>query len=183
MLKIISKLVLKIMGYKIVGELPRHSKYIITLAPHTSNWDFVIARCFGYQLGVKAKYFGKSQLFVPPIGWLFRLFGGIPVVRTKNNNLVQFAVDLFNQSNSLVIGIAPEGTRKRVKKWKTGFYHIANQANLPIALGFIDYKNKEAGIGKIIFPTGNLLKDFEQIETFYKTKPAKYTELYNTKIY
>ena len=111
MKKAISYAILKIMGWKIVGDIPSVKKYVIILAPHTSNWDFIIGRCFGYILGIEAKFLGKSQLFKFPYGWIFTLMGGIPVDRTKHNNLVSFAIDLFNNREELVLGLAPEGSR------------------------------------------------------------------------
>ncbi len=183
MRKLLASFILWLQGWKVVGEIPQIKKYVIIAAPHTSNWDFVIGRSFGYMLGIEAKYLGKSQLFKPPFGWFFRLTGGIPVDRTKHNSLVTFTIDLFNQSKELVVGITPEGTRTRVEKWKQGFYHIAEGANVPILLSFMDYKRKEAGVGKIIYPSGDIEKDMSIIEEFYKGVSAKIPEHYNPKIY
>lgn len=183
MKKLISKFVLWIMGWKVMGEIPRISKYVIVAAPHTSNWDFVIGRAFGYLLGIEAKFLGKSQLFKFPYGWLFRIMGGIPVDRTKHNSLVDFTIDLFHNSEALVLGLAPEGTRKSVSKWKHGFYYIALGAKVPIVLAFMDYKKKQAGIGKIIYPSGNIKEDFELIETFYQSITPRYPHHYNPKIF
>jgi len=182
MKKLISRGVLKLMGWKVIGNIPTAKKYIIIVAPHTSNWDFVVGRCFGYLLEIKAKFFGKSQLFRFPFGWLFRLMGGIPVDRAKHNNLVSFAIDLFNVSDELVIGLAPEGSRSSVEAWKLGFYHIAVGANIPIAVSFLDYQKKEAGIGFMFKPSGNLSQDLKKIEAFYQTISPKYSEKYNPKI-
>ena len=183
MRKLIASFILWLQGWKVVGEIPQIKKYVIIAAPHTSNWDFVIARSFGYMLGIEAKYLGKSQLFKPPFGWFFRLTGGIPVDRTKHNSMVTFTTNLFNQSKELVVGIAPEGTRKRVEKWKQGFYHIAVGANVPIVLSFMDYKRKEAGVGKILYPSGDIEKDMSVVEEFYKGVTPKVPEYYNPKIY
>lgn len=183
MKEVISKLVLWLKGWKVVGEIPKIKKYVIIAAPHTSNWDFVIGRCFGYMLGIKVKYLAKSQLFKPAFGWFFTCTGGIPVDRTKHNSLVAFTTELFIQSKELVVGIAPEGTRKRVEKWKQGFYHIAIGANVPIVLSFMDYKRKEAGVGKILYPSGNIEKDMSIIEEFYRGVNPKNPEYYNPKIY
>lgn len=183
MKKAISKFVLWLKGWKVVGEIPNIKKYVIVAAPHTSNWDFVIGRAFGYLLGIEAKFLGKSQLFKPPHGWLFRFMGGIPVDRTKHNSLVEFTIDLFDNREELVLGLAPEGTRKRVERWKQGFYHIAIGANVPIVLSFMDYKKKEAGVGKILYPSGNLDEDMSIIEEFYKSVTPKFPAYFNTKIY
>ena len=108
MKKIVSKLILYVMGWKVVSDIPTQKKYVIIVSPHTSNWDFIIGRCFGYMLEIEAKYLGKSQLFRFPYGWIFRLLGGIPVDRSKHNNLVAYAIDLFKSSEGLVLGLAPE---------------------------------------------------------------------------
>lgn len=183
MKKRVAQLILWLKGWKVVGDPPSFPKYVILAAPHTSNWDFVIGRAFGYTLGIEAKFLGKSQLFRPPYGWFFRWMGGIPVDRTKHNSLVEFTIDLFNRSQYLAVGLAPEGTRQRVERWKQGFYHIAAGANVPIVLSFMDYKRKEAGVGKVIFPSGDIEKDMLDIESFYKTVVPKKPELYNQKIF
>ena len=184
MKKTISKFILFLKGWKVAGDIPKDiSKCIIIAAPHTSNWDFVIGRAFGYLLSMNAKYLGKSQLFTPLYGWFFRLTGGIPVDRTKHNNLVSFSMDLFNKSKKLIITLSPEGTRQRVDKWKLGFYHIAVGAKIPIVISFLDYKEKKVGIGKVIYPSGNIKKDMQIIQDFYKTITPKYPELYNPVIF
>ena len=183
MKKLVSRLILKLLGWKVVGGIPVEKKYVIIVSPHTSNWDFIIGRCFGYMLEIEAKYLGKSQLFRFPYGWIFRRLGGIPVDRTKHNNLVAFAIDLFKSSQELVLGLAPEGSRSKVDKWKLGFYHISVGANIPIALGFLDYKKKEAGIGEMVLPSGDMEKDLQQIEDFYQKVTPKYPEKYNPKIF
>ena len=183
MKKIVSKLILHLIGWKVVSDIPTLKKYVIIVAPHTSNWDFIIGRCFGYMLEIEAKYLGKSQLFRFPYGWIFRLLGGIPVDRSKHNNLVAYAVELFKFSEGLVLGLAPEGSRSRVEKWKLGFYHIAVCANIPIALAYLDYAKKEAGIGEMFQPSGEIQKDLQKIEDFYKGISPKYSEKYNSKIF
>ena len=180
----IAQFILRLQGWRVVGDVPAEiSKYVIIAAPHTSNWDFVIGRAFGYTLGMEAKYLAKSQLFKPPYGWFFRWTGGISVDRAKHNSLVDFTIDLFNRSEQLIVGLTPEGTRTKVDKWKLGFYHIAVGAKLPIVLSFMDYKRKEAGVGKIVYPSGDLEKDLQIIEDFYKTINPKNPDLYNPKIY
>ena len=179
----ISEIILNLLGWRVVGQIPKEKKYIIIVAPHTSNWDFIIGRCFGYKLKVKAKFLGKNQLFRFPIGWLFKLMGGIAVNREKRNNMVASIVETFNNSDELILGLAPEGTRSRTDHWKQGFYHIANEANVPIMLSFLDYKAKEAGIGMVLYPSGDLQKDMLKIQTFYEGITPKYPERYNPKIF
>tara|TARA_B100000497_G_C7688503_1_gene417842 strand:- start:76 stop:627 length:552 start_codon:yes stop_codon:yes gene_type:complete len=183
MKKLVSRLILNLIGWKVVGDIPSEKKYVIIVSPHTSNWDFIIGRCFGYILKIEVKFLAKSQLFRFPYGWIFRWLGGISVDRTKHNNLVAYAIDLFKSSDELVLGLAPEGSRSKVDKWKLGFYHIAVGANIPIALGFLDFKTKEAGVQTMFYPTGDMSNDLQQIENFYKKVTPKYPEKYNPKIF
>ena len=182
--KLISKLYFKINGWKTVGEIPSDvRKCIIVGAPHTSNWDFIYARFGLYIFGYKIRYLIKDSMFKNPIAaWFFRITGGIPVNRSKSTNLTGDLAQLLNTEDTLYIAIPPEGTRKRVKRWKTGFYHIAIDCNIPIALAFLDYKRKQAGFLKILYPTGNMVEDFKLIESFYSPKMAANPDYYNPKI-
>ena len=183
MKKFISRFILWILGWKIVGNTPKISKYVIIAAPHTSNWDFVIGRSFGYILGFKAKYLAKEELFKWPFKWFFLLTGGIPVKRDKKNNLVDFTCKLFLENSELVLAIAPEGSRKKVDKWKTGFYFIALKSKVPIVLSFMDYSKKEAGIGEIIYPSGDFNKDMLKIQEFYEDISPKIPGFYDKNIF
>jgi 1-acyl-sn-glycerol-3-phosphate acyltransferase len=174
----------KLLGWSDGGSLKKVApKYIVVIAPHTSNLDFIFGLFYAYQLGFKIQFFAKSQLFHWSTGWFFTFFGGIPVDRSKKNNLVSQAVEIINSHERIIIGIAPEGTRKKTKKWKTGFYYMAVEANIPIGLAYLDYKEKKAGIGKLIHPSGDIEKDFKIIEEFYATIHPKYPALYNRKIF
>ena len=117
------------------------------------------------------------------LGPIARSLGAIGVDRSKDQNLVEFASDLLKKSKGLVVLVPAEGTRKRVEKWKTGFYYIAKGANVPVALGYLDFKNKVGGVGPLIFPSSDMNYDFEIIQKFYLDKAGKYPELYNPKIY
>ena len=134
---------------------------------------------FGYMLEIEAKYLGKSQLFRFPYGWIFRWLGGIPVDRSKHNNLVAYAIDLFNSSEELVLGLAPEGSRSRVDSWKLGFYHIAAGANIPIALGSWIIKKEKLVLEKCFTISGDLQKDLQKIENFYKKITPRHKEKEN----
>ena len=157
MKKIISKIIFWLIGWQVIGTSDYPKKCIVIVAPHTSNWDFFIGRCYGYILGVTPKYLIKSELFVPILGTLFKWNGGIPVNRKSQHNVVDQIVSRFSNTDELILGIAPEGTRKRVKRWKTGFYHIARNSNIPILLMAIDYETKKVGIIDSIIPTICLL--------------------------
>lgn len=170
------------MGWKIIGSMKYPKRCVIIAAPHTSNWDFLIGRCYAYILRISPKYLMKSELFLPIIGILFRFNGAIPVCREDKHNVVEIISDLFKNEN-FILGIAPEGTRKRVDKWKTGFYHIANNAQVPIVLVKIDYNLKEIGIVNNIFPSGNLEKDMLEIQKNFEHVVGKVPNNYNPKIF
>ena len=140
-------------GWTVSGELPKeYKKYILIVAPHTSNWDFLIGIGVRAVLDFFPRYVGKKALFVWPIGGLFKKLGGYPVERSKSTNFVQSIVDIFNKEEAFILTITPEGTRDFNDQWKTGFYFIAKQANIPIVPVAFDYKTKTVVISEPIFP-------------------------------
>lgn len=167
---------LRIAGWKVKGRPPEVSKYVIIAYPHTSNWDFPlgVAVCIMYRL--KVYWLGKDSLFKGLAGPVMKWLGGIAINRSEAHDVVQQTIDAFNQSDALIIAVAPEGTRSLVKNWKTGFYHIAAGANVPIVLGYFDYANKEAGCLKSYSPTGDLDKDMLAIKAAYEGVQGKYTD-------
>ena len=169
------------MRWKIILPTKYPDKCVIIMAPHTSNWDFVVGRCCAYAIGLSPKYMAKSELFIPILRFFIKLNGGIPVDRSKKGNIVDQMVSLFNVSEKLALAIAPEGTRKRVNKWKSGFYHIAMRSNVPIVLMKIDYKKKEIGVCGKIMPSGDYNSDIEYIEKKYHNVNAKYPNNFNKK--
>lgn len=179
MLRSLNCYIFKLLGWKIEGSFERKPlKFLIIMAPHTSNWDFPLGIMVRSILNInQTKFLGKSQLFKFPFGVLFRALGGYPVVRTKDNNLVDAVVDIFNSKRSFSIALAPEGTRSKVKRIKTGFYHIAKKANIPIYLVAFDFVHKRAVIKDPFFPTKNILADFEYIITFFSSIKGKNPEL------
>ena len=154
-------------GWRLEGALPDVKKYVIIGAPHTSNWDFPVALGLAFCYRVKMFWMGKHTLFRWPFGGLMRWLGGIPVNRAASQNLVAQAVAAMQASDELILAIPPEGTRKQVRQWKTGFYFIAREAGTPIVLAFLDLKNKRAGFGPTLQPTDNLEKDMATIKAFY----------------
>jgi len=184
MKKQLGKIVLFISGWKSEYETEFSTKKCVMIAaPHTSNWDLIFAMAVFWKHSVPAKFFIKNSYTKGIHGYIFKKMGAIGVDRSKNNNLVDFAAEMFNEKEELVVLVPAEATRKRVKRWKKGFYHIASKANVPVALGFLDYKNKIAGVGKLIHLTNDFEADMQIIEDFYKTKTAKFPELYNPEIY
>lgn len=178
-MKILSRIVLWLLGWEYSFPLDRPRKCVIISAPHTSNWDFLIGRCYSYIGGVKAKYLMKSSLFFPVLGTILKWNGAIPVDRSYKKNVVDQIVEKFNNSDDFILGIAPEGTRSRVDKWKTGFYYIAYEAKVPIFLLGMDFKNKRIDIIDSIFPTGDIDKDMLFIQDKFKNIQGKIPENYN----
>jgi 1-acyl-sn-glycerol-3-phosphate acyltransferase len=167
---------LKISGWRLEGRLPDVDKLVVIAAPHTSNWDFPILISLAFGLRAKAGWLGKNTLFRWPFGFLSRWMGGIPVYRSASNNMVAQSVEMFRKSEKLILAVPPEGTRGKVSHWKTGFYYIALGAEVPIAMGFIDYKRKATGVGPVIYPTGDIEADMEIIRNFYANVTAKYPD-------
>jgi 1-acyl-sn-glycerol-3-phosphate acyltransferase len=166
----------RLFGWKIDGKMPEEKKYIIIVAPHTSNWDFMIGLCVRSILRFDAKFLGKKELFRFPFGALFRWLGGLPVDRSRNVNMVDAVAQLYRQHDRLIIAMAPEGTRKYVDKWKTGFYFIALKANVPILLASFDYPSKTVFASSFFYPTGNLNEDMKKIFAFYRDKQGKFAK-------
>ena len=164
----IARLFLLCMGWKCIGERPEHKKYIAIAAPHTSNWDFPILFACALKLRLGQYWMGKDSLFKSWYGWFFKWLGGIPVDRSKSNNVVEQMAQIYTDADALCVGIAPEATRKANSKWKSGFYHIAVQAKIPILIAYIDYGKKEAGIGEFFEPTGDFDADMKYIQEFYR---------------
>lgn len=174
LLRPLGRLWLTANGWHIEGEMPDLPKFIIVGAPHTSNWDLPFTLAAGLHYGLRVHWMGKDTIFKWPFAGLMRWLGGIPIDRSKANNAVAQMVDRFKSSDRLVLVIPPEGTRGKVERWKTGFYHIAVGAGIPLALGFLDYRRKAAGIAKVYYPTGNLEADLAEIQAFYATVTPKH---------
>lgn len=150
-------------------------KCVLVGAPHTTNWDFPLAILGMSAMGIKFNWVGKHTLFHWPMGIFMRRLGGIPLDRkTGGAGFAKKAVDSFHELDRFILAIAPEGTRHRTDYWKAGFYKIALKSKVPIALGYVDYRKKKIGIGRIIIPTGNIAQDFMLLEDFYSDKTGKY---------
>lgn len=172
---------LRLLGWKLVGSIPDDvKKCVIAVAPHTSIDDFILGRIAYCSVGRPVKFLIKKEFFKNPLlrPILIKL-GGIPVDRSRSNNVVNQVANLFNNCDELNIIITPEGTRKLVHNWKRGFYYIALKANVPIVLGFLDFKKKELGFGPLIYPTGVFEEDWKIMEKFYRGINAKHPDRYN----
>lgn len=165
----LSQLILKLFGWKIVGHLPDLKKYILIVAPHTSNWDAIVGLLSRFAVGVKINFLVKHQLFFFPMNILLKVVGGMPVNRSVVGNVVQQIADLYNSKEELRLAIAPEGTRGKVNRWKEGFYHIAARANVPIVMIGLDYATKELRIEKPFFASGDIASDFDTILDYFRT--------------
>ncbi len=167
----------KIFGWKILQNYPKDvKKCVVVMAPHTSNWDFVIGKLAFLQYGVKVKFLIKKDLFFFPFGFFLKKMGGIPVDRKAKNNMTKYAASLFNSHEELFLVFTPEGTRKYSPNWKKGFYFIALEAKVPIYLGSIDYKKKIGGFDSIFHPTGDIDKDIAEIKERLKKYSGKVPE-------
>ncbi len=154
-------------GWEMEGEIPNLPKFVLIGAPHTSNWDFPVAMSMVLALGLDAHWIGKHTLFRWPFGSLMRWFGGMPVVRSESRGVVAQVIDIFKDQERLVFGLSPEGTRKRVDQWKTGFYHIALGAGVPIVPAYLDYPRKVLGFGPPLMPSGDIEADIDTLQAFY----------------
>lgn len=171
------RLVLGLFGWSVEDRLPPASRYVCIGAPHTSNWDLPVGLGAMLALDLPARWVGKHTLFRGPMGPLMRSVGGVPVDRTVSQDFVSQVADRFRRAEErdepFVLVIAPEGTRSPADRWRTGFYHIAREAGVPIALGYADYPSRRTGVGGWIEPSGDLEADMEEIRAFYADKTGK----------
>lgn len=170
----------KILRWRIVGNTnfskDTIKKAVIIAAPHTSWHDFYIGLLLRKIVNVKTNFIGKAELFKWPFGYYFRAIGGAPVNRTERQDLVGSIVNMFNEREEFRLTLAPEGTRKKVDKWRTGFYHIAKQANVPIIMFTLDFENKQNKVSEPYFPTNDQEADFKIINAFYNGVKGKIPE-------
>ncbi|WP_298262568.1 1-acyl-sn-glycerol-3-phosphate acyltransferase [uncultured Lutibacter sp.] len=177
-MKLLARFILfKILKWKIIGSFPKElKKYVIIAAPHTHWIDFPLGILVKWAEAAPINYIGKASLFKPPFGFIFRWLGGAPVNRSKSTNKVQAIVDVFNKNEKFILALSPEGTRKKVEKWKTGFYYIAKGANVPIVMATLDFKNKQVKISDPYYLTNDMEKDFDLFYTYFKEVEGKIPE-------
>ena len=169
------ELFLSISGWRFEGSVPNVSKAVLIVAPHTSNFDFLVGVAAMFALGFRASFLGKHTLFSWPIGGLMRWLGGIPVDRRTTGGLVEETVGLFESRDSLILAVAPEGTRSNVTRWKTGFYWVALQAGVPIVPIAMDYGRRCVRLGGRFDPTGDIDADFGVLEAFFYESQGRRT--------
>jgi len=178
-MKKLSRWLLKVAGWKYEVTIPLPPKSVFCVAPHTSNWDFVLGKLYCWAEGFDSGFLMKSTWFFFPLGSMLRAMGGVPVDRSRKTSVTQQVVDMFNSHDTFHIAITPEGTRKFTRKWKMGFYQIALQANVPIQLAYLDYAKKEIGIKKLFVPTGDEKADMQEIYQYFEGVTARFPKQFH----
>ena len=163
-------------GWKAFGSPPADRRCVIIAAPHTSNWDFINFLGLTNALGIDTHFMAKQSLFRWPMGRFMRDMGGVEIDRSKSRNYVEATIAEFAKRREFMLVIAAEGTRSAVTQWRTGFYHIALGAKVPLVLGWIDYPSRTGGLGPAIMPTGDYKADMRGIVAFYSDKIARHPE-------
>jgi len=176
-MKLFGKLLLKLMGWKIVGEFPKNIKKSITIfAPHTSTWDAIIGKIYLVAIGLKYHVMVKHELFRFPLGIIMRMVRAIPIDRSKGSNITFQVANIIESKDEVHILLFPEGTRDKVDNWKKGFYLMAKRAEVPIVVGYLDYAKKEIGMKGVVSNTDNITNVMTEINEFYKDLTAKHPE-------
>jgi 1-acyl-sn-glycerol-3-phosphate acyltransferase len=176
--KLLARWFLRLAGWQTEGMKPTAKRCVLIAAPHTSNWDLAFLLAFAAIFEVRISWMGKHALFRPPFGWLMRRTGGIPIVRHERGGMVAQAARMLTSADELMLVVPAEGTRARASHWKSGFYHIARAANVPIVLGYLDYARRRGGFGAAIDATGDVRADMDKIRHFYSDKVARYPECF-----
>jgi 1-acyl-sn-glycerol-3-phosphate acyltransferase len=169
LLKALGRFGMRVMRWDIAGEIPDLPKFVLVVAPHTSNWDFIVALLADLAIDMDAAWMGKHTIFVGPVGRWLRGLGGIPVVRHAAHNVVSQMADEFARRERLILAITPEGTRKRVARWKTGYWHIAHQAGVPILPVGLDFARRQVVIGQPMPTSDSHEHDEAALKAFFRT--------------
>jgi len=172
----LARIVLRLVGWQPEGDAPTARRFVLIAAPHTSNWDLPLLLLFAQVYGVRVNWMGKHTLFRGPMGVVMRALGGIPVRRDRSNSLVAQMAAAIESSDRIALTVPAEGTRAYTAHWKSGFYHIARAANVPVVLGFLDYRRRRGGLGPEIVLTGDVREDMDEIRAFYAGKQGRYPE-------
>lgn len=173
MRRLLGTFVLRLFGWTIEGSAPTQKKFVLIAAPHTSNWDFIFLLAFAAHFGVRVSWLGKRQMFQWPFVGLLKWLGGIPVQRSSSGNMVDRMAALFAERDLLALTVPVEGTRGYVEYWKSGFYHIASAARVPIVMSYLDYPRKLGGFGPALTTTGDVVADMDRLRAFYEGKQGK----------
>lgn len=178
----ISGLLLRLSGWRVKVSVPDYPRLLICVAPHTSNWDFILCELAIRSIGRHSGFLMKESWFFWPLGCFFRSIGGVAVPRRNpgSASLTDFLINKFRSSERLTIAITPEGTRSRTAKWHTGFLRIAMEANVPLALAALDFRTKEISMERTFTPTGDIDADMRSIKDYYARFTGKYPEKFTT---
>jgi 1-acyl-sn-glycerol-3-phosphate acyltransferase len=176
MKKSLARWLLRVTGWQTVGARPTCDHYVLIAAPHTSNWDFPLMLIFAAAFDIKVTWMAKHSLFYPPMGWIMRALGGMPIIRHRNQNVVAAMVAAFDTVPHLVLVVPTEGTREKSEYWKSGFYHIARQAGVPIVPSFLDFGRKLGGFGPALAITGDVQEDMQYFRDFYCGMQGKFPD-------
>lgn len=168
MLGFIGRTWLRVFGWKLDSARELPPRFVFIAAPHTSNWDFPFMMATAWSLDVRIRWLGKHTLFQGPFGRFFTWMGGVPVDRRSPHGLVKQVVDRFSLEDEMILGVPPEGTRSKVDYWKSGFYHIAYGAKVPVGMGYLDFEKRRCGIGGFFTPTGDVRADMDKVRAFYR---------------
>ena len=176
MRKLLARAWLRLMGWEPEGEQPSAPRFVLIAAPHTSNWDLAYLLALAELYDLRVSWMGKEEIFRAPFGGLFRALGGIPVRRSERADRVGAMAREFAARERFALVVPAEATRSWSPYWKSGFYHIARRANVPIVMGFLDYARRRGGFGPQLFPSGDLRRDMDQIRAFYADKTGKFPD-------
>jgi 1-acyl-sn-glycerol-3-phosphate acyltransferase len=176
MKKTLARWLLRLSGWQTVGARPTCDHYVLIAAPHTSNWDFPLMLIFAAAFDIKVTWMAKHSLFFPPMGWIMRALGGMPIIRHRNQNVVAAMVAAFDTVPHLVLVVPTEGTREKSEYWKSGFYHIARQAGVPIVPSFLDLGRKRGCFGPALAISGDVRDDMQYFRDFYHGMQGKFPD-------
>ena len=176
LMQVIANSLFRVSGWRITGEIPDEKKFIIVVAPHTSNWDFILGLITLFSLKMEIHWMGKHTIFRKPFAGLMKWLGGIPINRTSASGVVNETVTAYKEKEKLIITIAPEGTRQKVDKWKMGFYFIARKAEIPIVIAKLDYGTRHIEFGPTIELTNDRDGDIQQIRDCFNDVTPRHTD-------
>jgi 1-acyl-sn-glycerol-3-phosphate acyltransferase len=175
-LQAVGRIALRLCRWRISGTVPREPRFVVIVAPHTSNWDFIVGVFAMFALDLEIHWFGKDTLFRWPLGPVLRRLGGQPVRRDTPEGVVAEVSAAVRETPQFILALAPEGTRRRVDHWRTGFYRIAESAEVPIVPVWLDWSRREIGIGQPVHPTGDLVGQVSALRALYHPGMARHPD-------
>lgn len=174
----IARLAMRVTGWRITGEFPNLPQFVVIVAPHTSNWDFFVGVMAMFAIGFRGTFLGKHTVFRWPVSLIMRWLGGVPVDRASSHNVVQQTIDYFNSRPQMLLALSPEGTRKKLPAWRTGFWYVAKGAGVPIVPAALDYHAKLIRIFAPVMPGEDIDTDIAKLRTHFDASMAKHPDQY-----